>query len=165
MTRRAFRKAVSNGAVAPRFLSIQERFRKFASCSSCCLGSPVSFLVACLLIVVWAATGPYFHFSDTWQLVINTGTTVITFLMVFLIQNTQNRDAKAIHLKLDELIRSIKGARNQLVSLESLSDEELAQLEKEFSSLRERSQRQPSKINGGSFRSEREPMGVGAKDA
>ena len=84
-------------------------------------------------------TGPIFHFSDTWQLVINTATTVITFLMVFLIQNTQNRDAKAIHLKLDELIHSVKGARNSLVSLENLSDEELKELQKQFDRLQERS--------------------------
>ncbi len=83
-------------------------------------------------------TGPVFHFSDTWQLVINTGTTIITFLMVFLIQNTQNRDAKAIHLKLDELLKSADHARDNLIDLEDLSDEELARLEKEFKALREK---------------------------
>lgn len=82
--------------------------------------------------------GPTFRYSDTWQLVINTGTTIVTFLMVFLIQNTQNRDAKAIHLKLDELIRSIRGARNNFVSLQELSEEEMLEMEKEFSKLRER---------------------------
>ena len=89
-----------------------------------------------LIIVVWLVTGPTFHFSDTWQLIINTATTVVTFLMVFLIQNTQNRDAKAMHLKLDELIRAVKGARNQLVDLENLSDDELKKLEKQFQRLR-----------------------------
>jgi low affinity Fe/Cu permease len=88
--------------------------------------------------VIWGITGPLFHFSDTWQLVINTGTTIVTFLMVFLIQNTQNRDAKAIHLKLDELIRSVDTARNSLVDLEDLSDEELGKLEDEFRKFRER---------------------------
>ena len=81
-----------------------------------------------------------FHFSDTWQLVINTATTIVTFLMVFLIQNTQNRDAKAVHLKLDEVIRALKGARNQLVDLENLSDEELKKLEEQFKSMRKRAE-------------------------
>lgn len=90
------------------------------------------------MIVLWLMAGPFFHFSDTWQLVINTSTTIITFLVVFLIQNTQNRDAKAIHLKLDELIRAMKGARNQLVNLEALSDEELEHFQKEFERIRQR---------------------------
>jgi low affinity Fe/Cu permease len=104
------------------------------------MGTPWSFLVAGFVIIAWAALGPFFHFSDTWQLVINTGTTIVTFLMVFLIQNTQNRDAKAIHLKLDELIHGVKGARNSLVDLEDMTDEELAKLQKEFERLREQSQ-------------------------
>src|SRR5215471_19247084 len=107
-------------------------------------GRPMAFVFALLIIAVWAITGPLFRFSDTWQLVINTGTTIVTFLMVFLIQNTQNRDAVAIHLKLDELIRALKGARNQLVDLEELSDEELEQLHREFHSLGEERHR-PSK--------------------
>jgi len=86
------------------------------------------------------ATGPTFHFSDTWQLIINTGTTIVTFLMVFLIQNTQNRDAKAVHLKLDEIIRALKGARNELVDLEELSDEDLKKLEKEFQRIRQKAE-------------------------
>jgi low affinity Fe/Cu permease len=94
-------------------------------------------LIAVLVVVVWAATGPVFHYSDTWQLVINTGTTIITFLMVFLIQNTQNRDAHAVHLKLDELIRATKGARNALVGLEDMSDDELDTLQREFEQLRD----------------------------
>ena len=96
------------------------------------LGSAWSFVAALLVIIVWAVLGPTFHYSDTWQLIINTGTTIVTFLMVFLIQNTQNRDSKAVHLKLDELIRAIEGARNHLVDLERLSDTELQQLQKQF---------------------------------
>src|SRR5882672_9192507 len=115
---------------------MNELFRKFAQATSAMVGSSWAFILAVIIIIVWALTGPVFHYSDTWQLVINTGTTIITFLMVFLIQNTQNRDAKAIHLKLDELIRGVKGARTNLVDLEKLSDEELASLQKEFTRLR-----------------------------
>jgi len=104
------------------------------------LGSAWAFTGAVLVILVWLLTGPMFHFSDTWQLIINTATTVITFLMVFLIQNTQNREAKAMHLKLDELISAIKGARNQLVDLENLSDEELQKLEAQFRRMRQRAE-------------------------
>lgn len=100
------------------------------------VGAAWTFLVALLIILVWGITGPAFHYSDTWQLIINTGTTIVTFLMVFLIQNTQNRDAKAIHLKLDELIRASKGARNELVDLEKLSDGELKKLEAQFARIR-----------------------------
>src|SRR4029078_10688009 len=116
----------------------RERFRQFASMSATAVGSPWAFIIAVALILGWAITGPIFKFSDTWQLVINTGTTIITFLMVFLIQNTQNRDARAIHLKLDELIRSVAGPRNKLVDLENCSDEEIEQLEKEFKRFHER---------------------------
>ena len=105
------------------------------------LGTPWAFIIALTIILVWAVTGPMFHYSDTWQLIINTGTTIVTFLMVFLIQNTQNRDAKAVHLKLDELIRALKGARNQLVDLEKLSDDELARLEKEFERIHKQANR------------------------
>ena len=107
---------------------------------SLAVGSPTAFSLALTSIVVWAVLGPLFHFSDTWQLVINTATTIITFLMVFLIQNTQNRDTKALHLKLDELLRGVTGARTSLVNLESLSDEELDGLQKEFERLRGRAQ-------------------------
>jgi len=117
---------------------MNEYFRKFAAKISVIVGSPGSFILAVCVIIVWAITGPLFHFSDTWQLVINTGTTIVTFLMVFLIQNTQNRETKAIHLKLDELIRSNTRARNSLVDLESLSDEELARLQEEFQDFRKR---------------------------
>ena len=114
------------------FCAVSDAFRIFARRSSVILGSAWAFAGAVLVILVWLITGPTFHFSDTWQLIINTATTIITFLMVFLIQNTQNRDAKAVHLKLDELIRSIKDARNELVDLEDLSDEELKKLEEQF---------------------------------
>jgi low affinity Fe/Cu permease len=117
---------------------MNELFRKFARTTSDLVGSPIAFIIATLAIVIWALAGPMFGFSDTWQLVINTATTVITFIIVFLIQNTQNRDAKAIHLKLDELMRGVKGARTGLVSLEELSDEELEQLHQEFQRLRKR---------------------------
>ncbi|MGI8783479.1 MAG: low affinity iron permease family protein [Acidobacteriota bacterium] len=113
-------------------------FRTFAKVTSETVGSPWSFLVAVAIIVSWGSTGPIFGFSDTWQLIINTGTTIVTFLMVFLIQNTQNRDAKAIHLKLDELIRAVKGARTGLVDLEDLSDDELERLQNEFKTIRKK---------------------------
>ncbi len=111
---------------------MNEIFRKYASGVAERVGSPGAFLSALALILVWATSGPLFHFSDTWQLVINTGTTIITFLMVFLIQNTQNRDAKSIHLKLDELIRAIDSAHNTMIDLEHLSDKELEDLHRQF---------------------------------
>jgi len=114
-------------------------FRKFAHRTSEAVGSPAAFIAAVAIILLWALSGPLFHFSDTWQLIINTGTTIITFLMVFLIQNTQNRDAKAIHLKLDELIRSAKGARNWMIDLEDLSDEEIEAFRKEFQRFKRQS--------------------------
>src|ERR1041384_6085908 len=119
---------------------MNEFFRKFAHQTSEIVGSSWAFLGAMFILIVWAVTGPAFHFSDTWQLIINTGTTIVTSLMVFLIQNTQNRDAKAIHLKLDELIRGVKGARTRLVDLENMTDEELDRLQSEFQRLRERMQ-------------------------
>jgi low affinity Fe/Cu permease len=122
------------------FCVVTDAFRVFAQRSSVMLGSAWAFTGAVLVILVWLLTGPTFHFSDTWQLIINTATTVVTFLMVFLIQNTQNRDAKAMHLKLDELIRAVKGARNQLVDLEDLSDEELKKLEEQFRRMRKRAE-------------------------
>jgi low affinity Fe/Cu permease len=123
------------------FCVVSDAFRVIARRSSIALGSAWAFAGALLVILVWVLTGPAFHFSDTWQLVINTATTVITFLMVFLIQNTQNRDAKAMHLKLDEMIRALKGARNRLVDLENLSDADLKKLEKQFQGLREKAER------------------------
>src|SRR5437870_11772905 len=128
-----------NNSEKPRerdvFCRAQDSFRHFARKSSEVLGSPWAFISAIFIIVVWGLTGPAFHFSDTWQLIINTGTTIVTFLMVFLIQNTQNRDAKAVHLKLDELIRAVRGARTQLVDLEKMSEDDLRRLEKEFEQL------------------------------
>jgi low affinity Fe/Cu permease len=118
------------------FCAVSDAFRGFARRSSTLLGSAWAVSGAILVIIVWLVTGPAFHFSDTWQLIINTATTVITLLMVFLIQNTQNRDAIAVHLKLDELIRAVVGALNQLVDLENLSDEDLKKLEEQFQRLR-----------------------------
>jgi low affinity Fe/Cu permease len=122
------------------FCVVSDAFRVFAQRSAVLLGSAWAFAAAVLAILIWILTGPTFHFSDTWQLIINTATTIITFLMVFLIQNTQNRDAKAMHLKLDELIRAIKNARNELVDLEDLSDEELKKLEEQFRRMRKRAE-------------------------
>src|SRR5438067_1900613 len=120
---------------------VRDAFRVFARQSSIILGSAWAFTAAIFIIVIWALTGPTFHFSDTWQLIINTGTTIVTFLMVFLIQNTQNRDAKAFQLKLDEIIRALKGARNELVDLENLADEDLTSLEKQFERVRKKAER------------------------
>ena len=111
-------------------------FNNFAKHCSAVVGSPWAFVLAVIIVIAWVATGPQFAYSDTWQLVINTGTTIVTFLMVFLIQNTQNRDAKAVHLKLDELIHGVHGARNSLIDLENLSDQELEVLQQQFERLR-----------------------------
>ena len=111
-------------------------FRSFAKESAAAVGSPWAFLLAIVVVLGWLATGPTFRYSDTWQLVINTGTTIITFLIVFLIQNSQNRDAKAIHLKLDELIHKVKGARDALIDLENCTDEELERLQQQFEQLK-----------------------------
>ena len=110
-------------------------FTRFAKWTSRAAGHPTTFAVAVLLILFWAATGPIFGFSDTWQLIINTSTTILTFLMVFLIQNTQNRDSAAMQLKLDELIRAINGAHNGLLDLEELSDEDLVRIRARFEAL------------------------------
>ena len=119
---------------------MRETFRTFAARVSDRVGSPAAFIIGLGLIVAWAVTGPLFHYSDTWQLVVNTATTIVTFLMVFLIQNTQNRDARALHLKLDELLRAVKGARTAMVALETSTDEELAELQEEFERLHRRLQ-------------------------
>jgi low affinity Fe/Cu permease len=126
---------------------VRDAFHVFARQSSNVLGTAWSFIIAIAIIITWAITGPMFHFSDTWQLIINTGTTIVTFLMVFLIQNTQNRDAKAVHLKLDELIRAVKGARNALVDLEKLSDDELKKLEEEFERIHKHANRAASAVS------------------
>lgn len=115
-------------------------FHKVAQRTSVIVGSPIAFFAAIIIVTTWAFSGPYFGYSDTWQLVINTGTTILTFLIIFLVQNTQNRDAKAIHLKLDELIRSIKTARNQLLDVEDMSDADLLTLHNEFLALRQKTE-------------------------
>ena len=112
-------------------------FTRFARATSRQTGRPVVFMLAIVAIMAWAITGPLFRFSDTWQLVINTGTTIVTFLMVFLIQNTQNRDSEAIQIKLDELVRAMKGARNALIDLEELDDEELEKVQAAYRRLAE----------------------------
>ncbi len=139
MAKRTNHKAKSNGnGERDLFCRIRDAFGVFGRKASRILGSAWAFVCAIVIIAVWALTGPTFHYSDTWQLIINTGTTIVTFLMVFLLQNTQNRDAKAVHLKLDELIRAVGPARNKLVDLEKLSDDELQTLEQEFEKVRKK---------------------------
>ena len=115
--------------------AVSDFFRQMAQRSAEAFGSSWAFVTALGVIIAWAVSGPLFDYSDTWQLVINTGTTVVTFLMVFLIQNAQNRDAKAFHLKLDELIHAVDGARNRLINLEDCTDEQLEELQLEFARL------------------------------
>ena len=124
-------------------MSARAAFSHFSRRVANAIGTPYAFAIAFLVVIVWASVGPIFGFSDTWQLVINTSTTIVTFLVVFLIQTTQNRDSKAVHLKLDELIYVISKARNRLIDAEDLSDEELASLEAEFKHLRERTTTHP----------------------
>lgn len=119
-----------------RAMPTMDRFGRFAAGASFWLGSKWAFVCAGLVISAWVISGPVFHYSDTWQLVINTGTTIVTFLMVFLIQNTQNRDARAINLKLDELIRAIDKARDRMMNIEKLSDVELDVLDEQFKEMR-----------------------------
>jgi low affinity Fe/Cu permease len=120
-------------------------FHSFAATASQVVGSKWAFVFATALILVWGLTGPFFHFSDTWQLVVNTATTVVTFLIVFLIQNTQNRDARAIHLKLDEIIHAIRNARNEMINIERLSDDELEDLSRNFEHIRAQCELRKSK--------------------
>ncbi len=115
-----------------------DAFNNFAKHCAAIVGSPWAFVLAVVIVMAWAVTGPQFAYSDTWQLAINTGTTIVTFLMVFLIQNSQNRDAKAVHLKLDELIHGVQGARNSLIDLENLSDRDLEALQQQFERLRKK---------------------------
>jgi low affinity Fe/Cu permease len=128
----------SGSPPAPRTKS-PSLFTRFSRATALTAGRPGTFILAVLVIAVWGITGPLFHYSDTWQLVINTGTTVITFLMVFLIQATQNRDSAALHVKLDELIRAMRGARNGVIDLDQLTDEELARIQKHYQSLAKKS--------------------------
>ncbi len=118
-------------------------FRKIATFISILVGSPAAFAAALFLVLGWAVTGPVFKFSNTWQLFINTGTTIMTFLMVFLIQNTQNRDGRALHLKLDELIRSSTPARDNFIDIEDMTDQELSDLNEEFKKIHDRYQNNP----------------------
>jgi low affinity Fe/Cu permease len=120
-------------------MSVRSAFSRFAKNVATAIGTPYAFAIALGVVVVWALLGPVFGFSEVWQLLINTGTTIVTFLVVFLIQTSQNRDAKAVHLKLDELIHVISEARNKLIDCEDLTDEELDRLDREFKQLRARS--------------------------
>lgn len=117
---------------------MRDVFRRFAESISRAAGHPSAFVLALVIIIVWGVSGPIFHYSDTWQLVINTGTTIVTFLMVFLLQNTQNRESRATQLKLDELLRALKSARNSMVDIEELSDEELDRLAEEFHAMHQK---------------------------
>lgn len=134
-------------------MSISKTFGDFAKITARVSGRPVTFGLALAVLLVWAITGPLFGFSDTWQLIINTGTTIVTFLMVFLIQNTQNRDAEAMHLKLDELIRATRGAKNALLDLEELTEEELDEHRRHYEAMaakaRESHRRRRSKKESG----------------
>jgi low affinity Fe/Cu permease len=143
--RREYRGAHGSGGLSMEKVPIEvktrttnDSFGRFAAWASGWLGSRWAFVAAGLIVVVWAATGPLFHYSDTWQLVINTGTTIVTFLMVFLIQNTQNRDARAINLKLNELIRAIDKAGDQMIDIETLSDLELDELQAKYERIKAR---------------------------
>lgn len=120
---------------------VANAFHLFAKKTAEAVGTPAAFMAAVVLIFLWMFSGPLFHFSDTWQLVINTATTIVTFLMVFLIQNTQNRDSRTLHLKLDELIKAARGASNALLDLDKLSDDQLKELEQEYKRLYEEGRR------------------------
>jgi low affinity Fe/Cu permease len=127
-------------------MALSQRFHRLAEGTSRALGTPGAFVLALLIVLGWALSGPAFRYDDTWQLTINTGTTIVTFLMVFLIQNTQNRDARATQLKLDELLRAVEKARTSMVNLDELSEENLAKLEADFKRLgRDTAQSPPSR--------------------
>src|SRR5512141_2227198 len=115
-----------------------DAFNNFAKHCAAIVGSPLAFILAVLIVTTWVVTGPQFAYSDTWQLIINTGTTIVTFLMVFLIQNTQNRDARVVALKLDELLRGVEGARTSMVQLDKMSDSDLEHVQREFARLRDK---------------------------
>ncbi len=128
-------------------VSVRDAFNRLAAVAAEVLGTYSAFVVALAIVVAWAVSGPVFHFSDSWQLVINTGTTIVTFLMVFLIQATQNRETRALHLKIDELIRAHRHARNLFTQLEHATDEELDELEREFAKIRARAERRRDAAN------------------
>jgi low affinity Fe/Cu permease len=132
---RAGRRRIGLKHITGAVMKRSSHFTRFATWTAGAAGRPMTFVLACLIILVWGATGPLFGYSDTWQLVINTSTTIVTFLMVFLIQNTQNRDSKAVQLKLDELLRSTQGAHNALLDLEELSEEELNRIRRLYAAL------------------------------
>lgn len=117
-------------------------FTKFAKWIACQTGKPITFISAVVIIIVWGITGPIFNYSDTWQLIINTGTTIVTFLMVFLIQNTQNRDTEALQIKLDELIHAVKGARDEMLDLEELDEKDLNKIRDEFIKIAKKSRKE-----------------------
>jgi low affinity Fe/Cu permease len=128
--------------------TLREGFRAYANKVADNVGSPVAFALGLLVVIMWAVSGPWYHYSDTWQLVINTGTSVVTFLMVFLIQNTQTRDAKAMQMKLNELIRAVSTARNIMVDLENCSEEEMNEIREEFSNIRARISAKNNSLKG-----------------
>ncbi len=136
-------------------MNISASFTRFAKATARASGRPRTFGLATLVILVWAITGPIFHFSDTWQLVINTGTTVVTFLMVFLIQNTQNRDSVAMQIKLDELLRAAKGAQTAMADLEDLTDKELEAFQAHYRELAEAARNKMRRTEGLPFAKER----------
>lgn len=140
---------MTDQAIEVQARTTNDWFGKFSARASGWLGTKWAFAGAVLVVVVWAAIGPVFHFSDTWQLVINTGTTIVTFLMVFLIQNTQNRDARAINLKLNELIRAIDKARDQMIDIEKLSDAELDALQKRYEKIKAEWEARPKRRPAG----------------
>jgi low affinity Fe/Cu permease len=135
-------------------------FTRFAKAASRTTGRPATFIVAALVIMLWAVTGPLFHFSDTWQLVINTSTTIVTFLMVFLIQNTQNRDTEALQIKLDELIRAIESAHNALLDLEELDDEQLDSIRADYEALARKARGELPQKTGRKHPATRKPSGT-----
>ena len=150
-------------------MTIVERFTRFAKATARAAGRPAAFGAAVLLILIWAATGPLFQFSDTWQLVINTGTTIITFLMVFLIQNTQNRDSVAMQIKLDELLRAVMGAQTAMADLEDLTEAELDAFQRHYAKLASEARAKMRKMEGLPFATEhgeltRAPKPSGAND-
>jgi low affinity Fe/Cu permease len=131
----------------PRQTSWEDLFAKFAGRVAWAAGTPVTFGLACIALIAWAASGPYFDYSQDWQLLVNTGTTITTFLMVFVIQNSQNRDGLAAQIKLDEIIRALNGAKNSMIDLECLSDQELAELRVKFAQIADRARKDESKVS------------------